>query len=238
MAAELPAAAAARLHDLGERYALDSGRLRALAGLLELLAASEHAPTSVRDPVAGADVHIADSLVALELGLLAPSSAVADVGAGAGFPGLALAIAVPGAHISLIESNERKCAFIQGAIEHVRLGNAEVVHARAEEWVQGAQANDLVLARALAPQPVVLEYAAPLLRVGGSLIDWRGRRDGGEEAEASAAAQVLGMRVQEIRAVVPFAGSRDRHIHVFCKVSATPERFPRRAGVARKRPLG
>ncbi len=110
--------------------------------------------------------------------------------------------------------------------------------ARAEEWGEGVARNDLVLARALAPQPVVLEYAAPLLRLGGTLVDWRGKRESPEEEEAAGrAAALLGLRRTEMRRVVPFEGARDHHLHVFGKVAETPARFPRRAGVARKRPL-
>ena len=95
-----------------------------------------------------------------------------------------------------------------------------------------------MVARALAPQPVVLEYAAPLLRIGGALIDWRGGRDERAGARSARAAAELGLAQREMRRVQPFAEARDRHLHVFAKVAATPPRFPRRAGVARKRPLG
>ena len=104
--------------------------------------------------------------------------------------------------------------------------------------MEGRLANDVVLARALAPQPVVLEYAAPLLRLGGALVDWRARRDGHEEQAAATAARELGLELGEIRRVRPFAEATDRHLHVWVKTGATPERFPRRAGMARKRPLG
>jgi 16S rRNA (guanine527-N7)-methyltransferase len=92
--------------------------------------------------------------------------------------------------------------------------------------------------RALAAQAVVLEYAAPLLRLGGTLVDWRGKRVQGEEDASVAVAETLGLRRVEIRHVEPFEGATDRHLHVYVKADATPERFPRRAGIARKRPLG
>jgi 16S rRNA (guanine527-N7)-methyltransferase len=85
---------------------------------------------------------------------------------------------------------------------------------------------------------VVLEYAAPLLKLGGTLVDWRGKRVPGEEDAADRAAAVLGLRRTALRKVVPFEGARDHHLHVFAKAVQTPARFPRRAGVARKRPLG
>jgi 16S rRNA (guanine527-N7)-methyltransferase len=77
-----------------------------------------------------------------------------------------------------------------------------------------------------------------LLRLGGLLVDWRGRRASEEERKALLAAGQLGLERLEIRKVVPFAGARDRHLHLYLKVTQTPLEFPRRAGIARKRPLG
>jgi 16S rRNA (guanine527-N7)-methyltransferase len=163
---------------------------------------------------------------------------IADLGAGAGFPGLALAVALPAARVALVESQRRKCGFLERIRSAAQVENVSVVCARAEEWPAGAGANDAVVVRALASQPVVLEYAAPLLRLGGALLDWRGRREQNEERASAAAAQELGLELHEIRSVMPFAEATDRHVHVFVKVSATPARFPRRPGIARKRPLG
>jgi 16S rRNA (guanine527-N7)-methyltransferase len=84
----------------------------------------------------------------------------------------------------------------------------------------------------------VIEYAAPLLRRGGLLVDWRGRRAPGEEEKAALVADRLGMKRLEIRRVTPFPSARDRHLHLYLKVSETPPGFPRRSGMARKRPLG
>ncbi len=182
--------------------------------------------------------HIADSLAALELDALSGARRIADLGSGAGFPGLALAVALPDAEVSLIESQTRKCEFLERLCTAAGVENARVVCTRAEEWGAGIGTNDAVLARALAPQAVVLEYAAPLLRVGGALVDWRGRRDQAAEREADRAAALLGLARDEVRRVIPFEGASDHHLHVFTKVRETPSRFPRRAGIARKRPLG
>jgi 16S rRNA (guanine527-N7)-methyltransferase len=83
----------------------------------------------------------------------------------------------------------------------------------------------------------VVEYAAPLLRVGGSLVAWKGRRNAGEEASAAAAAAALGMEPVGVVAVSPYPAARHRHLHVLRKVGPTPAGFPRRPGVAAKRPL-
>jgi 16S rRNA (guanine527-N7)-methyltransferase len=223
---------------LRDRYRLDEAQIDRLQGVLGELERDEHAPTTVRDRARAVDIHVADSLVALDLDLLRDARFVADLGAGAGFPGLALAIGLPHARLALVESNRRKCEFIERTAAAAGVENAFVVCARAEEWADGRARNDAVLARALALQAVVLEYAAPLLRIGGVLVDWRGRRDQEEERAATLAAGELGLELREVRHVEPFAGALDRHLHVWEKVSETPDRYPRRAGIARKRPLG
>jgi 16S rRNA (guanine527-N7)-methyltransferase len=227
-----------RLGELAGRWGLSGAATEALAAALRLLGEDPAAPTSVREPGEAVDAHVADSLVALELPAVTAAGQVADLGAGAGFPGVALAAALPDARVVLVESVGRKCQFLARLVEASGLGNVEVVCARAESWVEGLGRQDLVTARALAPLPVVLEYAAPLLREGGAVVAWRGRREAGQEAAASAAASELGLELVEVRRVEPFPAARDRHLHVYRKVAPTPPRFPRRPGMAAKRPLG
>lgn len=227
----------AELEALAARYGLIGDQGEQLAILLAQLATDELAPTSVRDPLRALDVHLADSLVALELEIVREASQIADVGAGAGFPGLPLAVALPRSEVKLVESQARKCMFIERVMAGAGIENAEAVCARVEEWPEGIGAHDVVLARAVAPQAIVLEYAAPLLRLGGALVDWRGQRDSEEERTAMEAAELLGLRRESIRRVEPFEGVRDHHLHVYAKVRETPGRFPRRAGMARKKPL-
>jgi 16S rRNA (guanine527-N7)-methyltransferase len=222
---------------LGERYGLTDRQLEQLEAVLELLAHDKLAPTTVREPERAVDVHLADSLVALELDLVREALHVADMGAGAGFPGVPLAVALPGSRVTLVESQARKCAFIERVKGAAGIENATVVCARVEEWPEGIAAHDVVFARAMAPQPIVLEYAAPLLRLGGALVDWRGQRDREEEHAASQAAELLGLERESIRRVEPYEGVRDHSLHVYVKVRETPDRFPRRVGMARKKPL-
>jgi 16S rRNA (guanine527-N7)-methyltransferase len=205
--------------------------------VLARLEADEHAPTAVRERAAATLVHLADSLAAAGLEALQSAQMIADLGSGAGFPGIALAVALPAAEVSLIEAQRRKCEFLTSLSAEARIGNATVVCTRVEDWREGLERHDAVLARALAPQPVVLEYAAPLLRIGGALVDWRGKRAPEEEEAAQRAAAMLGMWRSEVRRTAPFEGATDHHLHVFVKREHTPERFPRRAGMARKRPL-
>ena len=226
------------LDELVRRYSLPGGAGKALEALLELLAADPTAPTAVREPLKALHDHLADALVSLELEAVRAAETVADLGSGAGAPGLPLAIAKPTARFALVESNGRKCEFIKRAAATCGLRNVEVINGRVEAWRDGTGRFELVTARALAPLAVVAEYAAPLLSRGGSLIAWRGMRDPATEAAATVAARALGLRVGEVKAVRPYAGARWRHLHVLTKEKPTPASFPRRPGMARKRPLG
>jgi 16S rRNA (guanine527-N7)-methyltransferase len=227
----------ARLAQLAEQYALSPESPARLEVLLELVAREPSSITAVRDPVEGVDVHVADSLVALELPAVRNARRIADLGSGGGFPGLVLAVALPGARVALVESVGRKVAFLNTAIEALRLGNAEAIQARAEDWPAGIGAHELVTARALAPLSVLVEYAAPLLTVSGSLVAWKGARDPVEEADGRAAAAALGMTEPEAHRVRPFASVQDRNLYLSSKVSSTPPGYPRRTGMARKRPI-
>jgi 16S rRNA (guanine527-N7)-methyltransferase len=226
------------LTKLGERYGLGDDQLAQLSTILLELQGDEQAPTTITETDEAVDVHFADSLTALEIGEVADAGRIADIGSGAGFPGLALAVALLDAEVSLVESQRRKCEFLERACAAAQVRNVSVVPARVEEWREGISHNDVVLARALAPQPVVLEYAAPLLSPGGLLVDWRGRRNPDGEAAARHAAGLLGLRLREVRRTEPYEGALHHHLHVYEKVAETPARFPRRVGVARKRPLG
>jgi 16S rRNA (guanine527-N7)-methyltransferase len=139
--------------------------------------------------------------------------------------------------VTLIDSAGRKCEFLTRAAEVCGIENVEVVHARAEDWPTGLGRFELVAARALAPLEVVCEYAAPLLADGGTLVAWRGRRDPAAEEAAATAASRLGLAPGRVIEVAPYPAARDRHLHLMSKVMDTPAGFPRRPGVARKRPL-
>ena len=117
------------------------------------------------------------------------------------------------------------------------LTNVEIVHARAESWREGIGSRDLVTARAVAPLAVLVEYAAPLLALDGALVAWKGRREAEEERDGAAAAAATGLEVAEVRSVEPWIGAEHLHLHVYVKVASTPNRFPRRPGMASKRPL-
>jgi 16S rRNA (guanine527-N7)-methyltransferase len=210
----------------------------ALGRILELQATDPTASTTVKHVPDAVGVHVADALVALELPYVAAAERIADLGSGAGWPGLALAAALPAAHVSLVESQVRHCRYLEKAVEVGALTNVAVVNARAEAWPEGLGVHDLVTARAVAALPVILEYAAPLLVDGGLVVAWKGAVAEPERAAGLAAAEILGLEPLPVVAVTPFPGARDHTLHPFRKNAPTPERFPRRPGMAAKRPLG
>ena len=225
-----------RLTAVLERYLEGRSSRPALITLLELLA-EPHAPTAVHAAERGVDIHVADSLAGLEVPEVLSARLIADLGAGAGLPGLVLAAALPSTRVVLIEAAARKCEFLRAAVVAMGLENAEVAWARAEEWSDGAGQCDVVTARALAAMPVLCEYAAPLLREDGVLVAWKGAIGQAEATDEEAAAEHLGLRVEPVRSVVPYPRSERRTLHVVRKVAPTPPNYPRRAGIATKRPL-
>jgi 16S rRNA (guanine527-N7)-methyltransferase len=227
----------ARLQALATEHDLPAAAVTQLATILELVADEPTSITTIRDPAHAVDAHVADSLAGLAVASVRSARAIADLGSGGGFPGLVLAAALPAARVALVESVAKKCAFLTRAADAAGLRNVTVVNARAEAWDAGHAAHDLVTARALAPLNVILEYAAPLLAVGGSVVAWKGRRDAAEELDGGAAAARLGLSAPEVVPVPPRPGAEERHLYLSSKVKETPAAYPRRAGMARKRPI-
>jgi 16S rRNA (guanine527-N7)-methyltransferase len=218
---------------------LDAAARAQLQTVLDLLAEERASVSSVVDERAW-QVHVADSLTGLEVPGLREASRIADVGAGAGFPGLVLAVALPAAQVDLIESVGRKCEFIRRAAEEAGIANATVRNLRSEEWAAagGREAYDAVTARAVGRLSTLAELASPLLKPNGVLVAWKGKRDPDEEAQLANAAPALAMEPVEILEVGNRAGSEHRHLHVIRKTGPTPADLPRRPGIAKKRPRG
>lgn len=211
--------------------------------LADLLAAPG-APVSRGSRARTRDVHIRDSLAGAAAPELAAAERIADVGSGAGLPGLVLAAALPSSHVDLVEATGRKCEWAAEAIERMALANAAVVCERAEEWARegrapgGREAYGAVTARAVGGLAELAELASPLLAKGGWLVAWRGARDPADERRAAAAAPRTAVEPAEVRPVAPYEGSRERHIHLLRKNGPTPNDLPRRPGMAAKRPFG
>jgi len=159
-----------------------------------------------------------DSLRGLEL-VAREEDAVVDVGSGGGAPGIPLALSLPDREFVLLEAQERKCAFLRAHAP----ANARVVHGRAEE--QEVDAFGVAIAKALAPPPVAAEWCLPLVREGGAAVLWVG--PSADEDHVARVAEQLNARLEE----------SPPGFLVLRKLGATPSGFPRRAGMARKRPL-
>jgi 16S rRNA (guanine527-N7)-methyltransferase len=176
--------------------------------------------TSIRDLAEARRVHLEDSLAALPIVASCPGLIV-DVGSGGGAPGIPLAAALPDREVTLLESNRRKADFLEEIARS--FPNVRVVWGRAEE--QEPERFGVAVAKALAPPPVAAEWCLPLVRVGGATILWVG-----PTADAVAA----GRAAARLGAAAPEAHSG---LLVLRKVAPTPPGFPRRPGIARKRPL-
>jgi 16S rRNA (guanine527-N7)-methyltransferase len=226
---------------------LDEGQLADFAAYRDLvLAAAERFNlTAVRDPGEVERRHFLEALALgatlVRLGVLAPAARprVIDVGSGAGLPGLPVKIAWPEVEMALLESNEKRCRFLRETIARLGLAGAKVLEGRAETWARHRdhrERYDLALARAVAPLPVLLEYALPFLRVGGWLAAPKGSAAPRELAASGRALAELGGGPPE---ALPFEppGGRPQTLVLVQKVSPTPERYPRRQGVPSRRPI-
>jgi 16S rRNA (guanine527-N7)-methyltransferase len=223
----------------GAAAPLDPLAREKLETILALLAEERASVSSVVDERAW-QVHIVDSLTGLEFGDLTAASRIADVGAGAGFPGLALAVALPQSQVDLIESVGRKCEFMRRAIEAAGIGNAAVQNLRSEDWAagEGREAYEAVTARAVGRLSTLAELASPLLKPNGVLVAWKGKRDEDEERQLENASTLLAMAPEQILNVGNRAGSQHRHLHLIRKTGPTPPNLPRNPGIAKKRPKG
>lgn len=234
----------ARFATVVAAHRLEQRQAEQLWRYLCALAQDAHAPTAVGDPNQAVHVHLADSLAALPmldeaLGEGVPTL-VADIGSGAGLPGIPLAVARPAARFDLVEASQRKAEFLTRVVGVLELSNAGVLRARTEE-LPGRGLRDAygaVVVRAVAPLATLVEYAGPLLAEGGRLLAWKGARNPDEEAAAHRAAPRLGLEPLEVRPVTPYLGSRNRYLHLYQKVRPCSPEFPRRVGVARRKPLG
>lgn len=223
----------------GSTAGLGPGERRALETVLELLSTERASVSSVVDERAWR-THVEDSLTGLDVPELGRAETIADVGAGAGFPGLVLAVALPAARVDLIESVGRKCDFMRRAAAAAGIDSARVLELRSEALAagEGREAYDVVTARAVGRLSTLAELASPLLKPNGVLVAWKGKRDGEEEAQLKRASEALAMRPEAILPVGERAGSTHRHLHVVRKSGPTPTNLPRNPGVAKKRPKG
>ena len=193
--------------------------------------------TAITDPRDVAVLHLLDSLTLTGLARL-EGRTVVDVGTGAGFPGVPLAIARPSARVTLLDSLGKRVDFLRESCRTLGLDNVECVHGRAEEFAgERRETFDLAVSRAVAALPVLCELCLPLVKVGGAF--WAMKSvDTEEEISASkTAVKVLGGRIQ---AVSDYTIPTTEVVHrVVCiqKTAPTPKKYPRRFALIKKQPL-
>lgn len=183
--------------------------------------------------------HYADSLLPLSRTEWFPAGArLIDVGTGAGFPGMPLAIARPDFAVTLLDSQRKRCDFLSAVCEKLALENVTVLHARAEDGARGAlrEQMDIAVARAVAPLNVLAEYLLPYVRVGGRMLCWKGPAVRDETAAGERACKILGGQAEGLYRL-PIEG-REHYVHSAVKVAATARRYPRKSGTPAKDPLG
>ena len=218
-----------------------------LIGLLEysrLLASYDRANViGTRDLERVVLDHVLDSLSCFLHAPLWKAGRLADVGSGGGLPGIPLSVIRPDLRTTLIESTGKKADFLRYAAERLGLENLDVVNARVEDvgrMVDQRGAYEIVTSRAVARLSVLAEYCVPLLEIGGNAVAMKARVERDEYEEGRRAADELGARVARIDrvAMLPEAGEKQRNLVILEKERETPARYPRRAGVVAKRPLG
>jgi 16S rRNA (guanine527-N7)-methyltransferase len=221
---------------------LSPGQLRAFSAYGDALAAAAQRFNLTAVPVERyLEDHFIDSLTLMQSGKILPGCKCADIGAGAGLPGIPVKIAAPEIDLVLIESNTKKADFLQKVIAELGLGGARVYLGRAEEAGRAEnmrETMDVVFARAVASLPVLLEYALPLLKTGGCFLAMKGPRSDQEMAAARGAAGSLGGLVEDVRSPGGLEPGRQRVVVLVKKVESTPLGFPRKTGIPAKRPLG
>ena len=196
--------------------------------------------TAITDEKEFAIKHLVDSLTCLHAVSIKKGAAVLDVGAGAGFPGIPLAIYRPDLVLTMVEATGKRAKFLKKVISGMGLQGVEAVHARAEDFSRKIifrEKYDLVVSRAVAPLAVLAEYCLPPLRKRGIFIAMKGPHVKEEINTAQNALAILGGIIKEIIKIeLPCLGDI-RKLVVINKIKATPDAYPRRAGIPARKPL-
>lgn len=197
--------------------------------------------TGITDPVEIEVRHFLDSLSVVKACPMRPGLRVIDVGSGAGFPGLPLALVYPEIHVTLLESTGKKIAFLDHVIQALSLQNCVTLNARAEDaghLRDQRAAYDLVVARAVARLPALLEYLLPLAKVGGRCVAMKGAATAQSEVDdARNALRTLGGKLLSIQSVALPNVAEAHALVVIEKTAHTPTAYPRKPGIPTKKPL-
>jgi len=187
--------------------------------------------------------HFLDSLSCLQAipqNELAAGARVIDVGTGAGYPGIPLKIVCPGMRLTLLEATHKKVMFLEHLIDRLGMDDVVAIHARSEELgrdVVHRESYDWSIARAVAKMPTLAEYLLPLARVGGAILAQKGEDAAAQVQEADEAIATLGGEVRQLVPVELRGLAETRYLVVIDKVAPSPEKYPRRPGMPKKRPL-
>lgn len=195
--------------------------------------------TAITEPEEVAVKHMIDSLLAYDADM--SGKTLADVGTGAGFPGVPLKIYCPSLKVTLIDSLGKRLRFLQQVIDELGLKGIRCEHLRAEDAGRNKKHReqyDLVTARAVARLSVLAEYCLPLAKKGGSFIALKGSKFAEEIAEGEAAVKILGGKIISSEPVKLPGLDDGRAIIRIAKIKTTPAPYPRKAGTPEKQPLG
>ena len=190
------------------------------------------------DPAEAIDRNYLDCAAVLAGGFPAANTAV-DVGSGAGFPGIPLAIMLPDIRFTLVDALGKRVDFLKTVIDRLGL-NAEALHLRAEDAARRddlREGFDLAVARAVAPMNVLCEYMLPLVRVGGKMLALKGPGLDEELAQAENALRLVGGELERVQPLAIPGRDWNHRAAWIAKTAPTPQKYPRRAGTVEKRPL-
>jgi 16S rRNA (guanine527-N7)-methyltransferase len=186
------------------------------------------------------DKHFMDSLTVLKTGLIPSGASLIDVGTGAGFPGMALALARPDLDVTLLDAQRKRLSFLQAVADATEAKNVRLIHARAEEGGRKKElrdAFDIAAARAVAPLNVLCEYLLPFVKPEGMALCWKGPAIRNELDAGRKAAHLLGGQM-EMPVSAPVAGRDWDHLILpIRKITNTPAAFPRKAGMPKQKPI-
>lgn len=184
--------------------------------------------------------HFLDSLLCLKVWDQWKDKKIIDIGTGAGFPGIPLKIFEESIQIDLLDSLNKRLVFLEHVIEELSLTKTQVIHGRAEDYGKDPeyrQSYDIVLARAVASLPILLEYCLPFVKVGGHFIALKGPEVEEELLESKEALQILGGKYVDSKSFTLLEGEHHRNLIIFEKIADTPDKYPRKAGIPKKRPI-
>ena len=197
--------------------------------------------TAITDPLEIVHKHFLDSLALIACCGFQTGGSIIDVGSGAGFPGLPIALARPDLQVTLLEATRKKCDFLRHLVATLGVGNVSVVQARAENAARDPahrERHAVAVARAVAEMATLAEYLLPFVRIAGWIVAQKSGEIEAEVERAGAAIMALGGHLRRIAPLRLPGIEEARYAVIVDKIAPTPDRYPRRAGMPEKRPIG